>query len=344
MKGMGPLSLTLVLTAALLASCGAVGREGVAASVNGAPITYTEIEKYYQTQMQDQEPPAGDDQERMLRLNLLRELIDREILLQAAESLGLLAVDNEVDARLEEYRAPFSSDEDFERSLVERQMSREELREEIRRSLTIEKLFNKEISSRVQITEAELKDYYERNKAQFTLAEQHLHMAQILVTPTPETPTPNLLNHDAVDEETAQEKIRMIEGRLANGESFEALARNYSEDDVTTANGGDMGFIPQSSLERADITLRRAVAALSPGDISPVLETDGQYRLIRLIAKEAAGERAISDPRVQQVMRETLTNRKDQLAKAAYLEVARTEADVNNYFARRVVGSFGIPD
>ena len=336
--------LALALAAVTLVSCNAVGRDGVAATVNGAPVTYVELEKYYQTQTQDQEAPADPDQERMLRLNLLRELIDREILLQRAEGLGLMAVDTEVDARLEEYRAPFPDQLDFERSLAERQMNLQELREEIRRSLTIEKLFNKEISSRVKVTEVELKEYYEQNKAQFTLAEQHLHMAQILVTPTPETPAPNLLNDDADDEESAQAKIRMIEDRLANGEDFAALAQNYSEDTVSTANGGDMGFIPQSSLEKADITLRRAVAALSVGDTSPVLESGGQYRLIQLISKEPAGERAISDPRVQQVMRETLTNRKDQLAKAAYLEVARNDADVVNYYAKGVVGSFGLPD
>lgn len=341
---MDPPRLVLALAAITLASCNAVSRDGVAATVDGAPVTYVELEKYYQTQTQDQEAPADPDQGRMLRLNLLRELIDREILLQRAEGLGLMAVDSEVDARLEEYRAPFPDDEDFERSLAERQMTLQELREEIRRSLTIEKLFNKEISSRVKVTEAELKEYYEQNKAQFTLAEQHLHMAQILVTPTPETPVPNLLNDDAADKEAAQAKIRMIEDRLANGEDFATLAQNYSEDTVSTANGGDMGFIPQSSLEKADITLRRAVAALSVGDTSPVLESGGQYRLIQLISKEAAGERAISDPRVQQVMRETLTNRKDQLAKAAYLEVARSEAEVVNYYAKGVVDSFGLPE
>ena len=181
-------------------------------------------------------------------------------------------------------------------------------------------------------------------KSSFALAEQRLHLAQIVVTPRPETPVPNLLNDDAVDEDTAKKKIRMIEDRLANGEDFSTLAQNYSEDADTASTSGDLGFIPQSSLEKADITLRRVVAALGPGENSPVIETDGQYRIIRLLDKEQPGQRDYSDPRVQQTIRETLTNGKDQLLKTAYLEMLRTQADITNYYAESIVASFGVSD
>ena len=280
----------------------------------------------------------------MMRLSLLNEIIDRQILLQKAESLGLMANDEEVDARFQQYRAPFPSDEEFFDSLEAQNLNREDLRTEIRRTLTIEKLLNREISSRVEVSDAEMRQYYEENKPSFSLPELRLHLAQIVVTPAPETPVPNLLNDDAVDEDTAKTKIRMIEDRLANGEDFSTLAQNYSEDPSTATTSGDLGFIPQSSLEKADITLRRVVAALSPGENSPVIETDGQYRIIRLIDKEQPGQRDYSDPRVQQTIRETLANGKDQLLKTAYLEMLRTQADITNYYAERVVESFGVSD
>ena len=126
----------------------------------------------------------------MLRLNLLREVIDRQIMLQRAEKLGLMAVDSEVEARLKEYRAPYDTDAAFEANLKARSMTLEDLKTELRRALTIEKLFNKEVTSRISVTDAELKAFYEENKASFNLPEQQLHLAQIVVTPKPEVPVP----------------------------------------------------------------------------------------------------------------------------------------------------------
>jgi peptidyl-prolyl cis-trans isomerase SurA len=324
--------------------CQPNSHDGVVAVVNGYKITQAELEQYYQSQVDHTQTPGSEDEQTMLRLNLLREVIDRQIMLQRAEKLGLMAVDSEVEARLKEYRAPYDSDAAFETNLKGRGMTVEDLKTELRRTLTIEKLFNKEITSRITVTDAELKAFYEENKASFNLPEQQVHLAQILVTAKPEVPVPNLLNDDARDVETAQAKVELIAQRLQNGEDFAEVAQSLSEDSVSTSSGGDLGFIPQSSLERADLTLRRVVASLSPGEISPVIRTGDEFRIIRLISVEPAGQRDFSDPRVQQTLRETLTNRKDQLLKAAYLEVARNEARVENYLAQQVAGKFGLSD
>jgi peptidyl-prolyl cis-trans isomerase SurA len=328
----------------LAVGCQPSSQDGVAAVVNGYKITHAELEQYYQSQVDQTRAPRSEDEQRMLRLNLLREVIDRQIMLQRAEKLGLMAVDSEVETRIKEYRAPYDSDAAFEANLKARAMTVEDLKTELRRALTIEKLFNKEVTSQISVTDAELKAFYEENKASFNLPEQQLHLAQIVVTPKPEVPVPNLLNDDARDVETAQAKIEMIAQRLQNGEDFAEVAQNFSEDADSTASGGDLGFIPQSSLERADLTLRRVVASLSPGEISPVIKTGDDFRIIRLLSVEPAGQRDFSDPRVQQTLRETLTNRKDQLLKAAYLEVARNEARVENYLARQVIEQVGLTD
>ena len=326
----------------LAAGCQRGSQDGLAAVVNGYKITQAELEQYYQSQVDHTRAPGSEDEQRMLRLNLLREVIDRQIMLQRAEKLGLMAVDSEVEARLKEYRAPYDGDDAFEANLKSRGMTLEDLKTELRRTLTIEKLFNKEITSRISVTDAELKAFYEENKASFNLPEQQLHLAQIVVTPKAEVPVPNLLNDDARDVETAQAKIEMVAQRLRDGDDFAEVAQSLSEDVDSTASGGDLGFIPQSSLERADLTVRRIVASLSPGEISPVIKTGDDFRIIRLISIEPAGQRDFSDPRVQQTLRETLINRKDQLFKAAYLEVARNEAHVENYLARQVIEQFGL--
>ena len=338
------IAATLALVALATGACDRAGEDGVAAIVNGYRITDEELERYYQSQLQDQSAPPSEDQAQMMRLSILSEIIDRQILLHRAEELGLTAVDEDVNQRLQEYRAPFDDEDGFLASLRDRGMSREDLRTEIRRNLTIDKLFNRQVASRIKITDAEMRAYFEENRTSFALAEQQLHLAQILVTDTPETPVPNLRNDDATDRETAKAKIAMLAERLQGGEDFAKLAEEYSEDPVTATNGGDLGFVPQSSLEKADIVLRRVVAALSPGEISPVVETEGQYRIIKLLAREPAGQRDYSDPRVQQTIRETLLNRKDQMLKAALLEAARSKAEVRNFYAERLVAKYGVAD
>ena len=127
--------------------------------------------------------------------------------------------------------------------------------------------------------------------------------------------------------------------RVRQGEDFAMLAQNYSEDPNSTQNGGDLGFIPESSLERANADLRKAVLALGPGQTTGILKTGEGFRIFKVISREPAGQRELSDPKVQQTIRETLINRKDQLLRAAYYEVARNDAKVTDYFASRVIGN-----
>jgi len=100
-----------------------------------------------------------------------------------------------------------------------------------------------------------------------------------------------------------------------------------------------MGFVPESALEKVNTELRKAILTLRSGETTGVLRTSEGYRILKVITKEPAGQRDLSDPKVQQTIRETLINRKDQLLRAAYYEVARNEAKVSNYFAEKVIGN-----
>ena len=323
-----------------LFACSSDPDGGSVADVNGYRITEKEFSRYIKTQIPDLSQPSEPGQARMLRLTVLREIVDRHIMLQQAEQLGLRAKDTEVEARLDIYRASYETADQFERHLEEMDVSIEELRIEFRRSITLETLLAREITAKMSVSENEMKAYYEENKASFHLAEQQIHLAQILVTPTPEIPIPNHRNNDARDPEAAQAKAEMLMGLLRAGQPFEVVAQHYSEDPDSVGNGGDLGFIPQSFLEETDLTLRRVVALLSPGEISPIIKSGSALRIFRLIAREPAGQRIFSDPRVQQSIRETLENRKNQLLRTAYTEVLRNEADVTNYLAKSIVADF----
>lgn len=324
----------------LISGCKKTPSAGVAALVNNRPITYAELEKNQQFQMLAASDRSSEDQINIEKLEILRTMVDNEILLQRAEKLGLMAVDADVEAKFNELKAPFTQEE-FQRQLQNRKMTIDDLKAQLRRELSIQKLINKEITSKISITDADVSDFYNANKSSFNLAEPQVHIAQILVTPIPDPNVRNLKGDKAQTDDQARKKIQMIEARLRQGEDFAMLAQNYSEDPNTAANGGDLGFIPESALEKANVELRKMVMSLQPGVSSPIIRTQEGYRLLKVISKEPAGQRELSDPRVQQSIREQLLNRKDQLLKAAYYEVARNEAKVVNYFAKSISGNAG---
>src|SRR5205807_9231048 len=145
----------------------------------------------------------------------------------------------------------------------------------------------------------------------FNLAEPAVHMAQIFVTPFPDPNVRNLKNSKAQNDKDAQTKIQDLAARLKRGEDFGMIAQNYSEDATSAPNGGDMGFVKESDLDKANPDLRKMVFALPNNGVSPVIHTSEGYRILKVISKEPAGQRALNDPRVQQNIREALINSKD---------------------------------
>jgi peptidyl-prolyl cis-trans isomerase SurA len=237
-------------------------------------------------------------------------------------------------------KAPYTKEE-FEKQLAAQKITVDDLKSQIRRQLTVDKLVNKEITSHINITDADVANFYNANKASFNLAEPQVHLAQILVTPYPDPEVRNLKNSKAQNDNEAKAKIQEIEARLKRGDDFAMVAQNYSEDPNSARNGGDMGYIGESSLEKANPELRKMVTSLEVGGTSQVIHTQEGYRILKVISKEPQGQRDLNDPRVQTNIRETLRNSKDQLLKAAFYEVVRNSAKVENYLAQRIVENAG---
>ena len=199
-------------------------------------------------------------------------------MLQRAEQRGLMATDSDVDAKFAELKAPYTQEE-FQKQLNERKMTVEDLKAQLRRDLSVQKLLNKETTSRISISDKDIADFYNTNKANFNLPEPQIHLAQILVTPTPNPNVRNLRSDKAQNEAQARKKIDSLYARVKQGEDFAMLAQNYSEDPDSAQAGGDVGFVRESALEQANADLRKAIMALQPGEVTPVERTPEGYRI-----------------------------------------------------------------
>jgi len=339
--------LAVVALLAFMSACSSKVGGDVMATVDGRKIFRSDVDKYYENQVASaQQSPTGE-QATALRLNILRQLIDDEILMRRAEKLGLLATDEDVDKKFNSARAPFTQEE-FEKRMQERKITVADFKRDIRRSVTVEKVINKEVSSKINVTDRDVTDYYNAHKAEFNLIEPQFHLAQIMVTPTPNPQVQNQ-NDKAQNEAEARKKIQMIENRLDSGDDFATLAMKYSEDPETAGNGGDLGTVPESGLRGTDPATRETVMKLKPGQYSPIIGVVNPatrqavgFRIVKLVAKEPAGQRDLSDPRVQQAIHSQLYDRREQLLKAAYYEVLRDSAKVENYYAKKILDNNGM--
>ena len=310
------------------------------AVVNGKEIKRDEVEKYYRTRISAEGQEPSQEEALSLKLNVIDELINNEILLERAKKLNLEASDGEVEDKFTEFKSPYTEDE-FQRQLKERGVTVEDLKNTVRRELSIQKLINREVVSKVTISDQDIEDFYNANRPQFNVAEPQYRIAQIVVTPRKEPQIRNRKNDDATNEAEAQRKVKMLVDRLNSGADFSQLAMDYSEDMNSATTGGDLGYVPESSLNQSDPTLKKIVMSLKPGQVSQPIVLKDSIRILKLVTREAPGLRGLSDPQVQQTIRDTLRNRKEQLLRAAYLAVARDDARVTNYLAQQVLEANG---
>jgi peptidyl-prolyl cis-trans isomerase SurA len=309
--------------------------------VNGKDILRADLERYYKANLGDNPQQPSAEQADIVRLTILERLIEDEILQQQAAKSNLVASDDEVNTKLTEMRA-LSTQEEFEKSLKAKNETLDDLKREIRRSLTTTKLLNKEIESKVNITDGEISTYFAAHKAEFNLIEPRYGLARIMVTGSPSPQTSNLQNNKASGDADARKKIQTLRNRLDSGEDFSTLAMQFSEDS-TAANGGDIGFVDESQL-RTDQEAYTAVGKLKPGqytDVLPITDPASHrtagYAIYKLISREPAGQRDLNDPRVQQRIRQELREGRAQLLRNAYFEKLHNDAKVHNYLADQIL-------
>ncbi len=316
----------------------AQGQE-VWAEVDGQPIYREQVERLYRSRASQGTDATTPEEAANFKLNVLNELINNQILILHASHSRITASEAEIDKQVGDLKSPYSPEE-FQKKLQEQGLDNDLMRKQIRENIILTKLINKDIISHVNVTDAEIAAYYEKNKANFNVTETTYHIAQIMVTPRPDPEIRNLKNDDAKTPAAAEHKIQALFEDLARGEEFATVAQEYSEDPSTAAGGGDMGFIPESGL---NASLKQVVNSLKVGQISPVIHSNIGFHIFKLLGVEEAGQHTLTDLRVQGAIRQTLRNEKEQLLKAAYIETLRNRSKVVNNFAEDIVKASGLP-
>src|SRR5207247_8286868 len=153
----------------------------------------------------------------------------------------------------------------------------------------------------------------------------------ILVTPVADPELKNGKNDDAKSVDEARAKASRLLRDVQSGQDFSTVARDYSEDPSSAAAGGDLQFQPLQAIENIDPRLGQAVQRMKTGETFPqVIETRFGFHILKLLEKDAGGQKDLSDPRVQAQVRQMIFNRKDQTRKAEVSALARNEANVTD--------------
>jgi peptidyl-prolyl cis-trans isomerase SurA len=304
------------------------------AVVNGRAITRDEVEKSFR-RTSNPAQPLSDEEATTARMSILDELIMEEILLSKANELKIQVTESDVDTAYAEAKKNIT-DEAYQKELTTRNLTTADMRDRLRRELIAQRVLDREVTSKIVVSDQQVTDFFNANRSQFNLPEEAYHLAQIVVTPVRDQQIANRTGDDAETPQAAAAKVKMLMDRLQSGTPFGDLARDFSEDPESAPRGGDLGLVPMSAIKQAAPALRDTVLKLEPGR-ARVVSGNGAHTIVFVVAREPAGQRDLSTPNVRERITATLKGRREQLLRAAYLTTARTDADVVNYLARRVV-------
>lgn len=343
---------SLVLFSALTAACGGSGSSSAPAGpppassaspdvwavVDGREITREAVEKAYRRTMQ-LDPPLSEEEALTAKLNLLDEMIVEDILLAKARELKIEIPDTELDAAFNEGRKNIADDA-FTKELLQRNLTTADMRESVRRDMIVQKVIEREATSKVTVTEKDVNDFFQANREQFNLPEDSYHIAQIVITPEKDADVNNRTSNDATTPQAAAAKAKMIMERLRSGGRFSELAMDYSEEPQTALNGGNVGLVPVSALRQAPPQLRDAVMKGTPGSVTDVA-IDGGHTIVLLVARQPAGQRDPSMPEVKERITTLVRNRREMLMRTSLLSAMRNQSRVSNYLAQRLLQGQG---
>ena len=334
-----------IFLAFLLSGCGAGGTEAndstIAATVNGHSILLKEVERGVTQQAGGQQSKLSQLELAQARLQVLSNLIQREVLFQRAEREKLLPTEDEIDGAINTQKQQSGmTSEDFERSLKEQNLSMETLREEARKDLSISKLQDK-YSSKISISNQEVEDFYNNNKQQFVNA-RGVALAMIMVDPADNSPQG--IANDAKNEAEAKLKIDNIYQQLQGKADFATVARAKSEDINTVARGGDIGFATEEDLKNNGFPpelVANLFGSMQVGDYTqPIRFNSGKWYIFKLADKRLTTENlTLESPGVRQQITQGLTNQRKQILNAALVETAMNEAKVVNHLAANMLNN-----
>jgi peptidyl-prolyl cis-trans isomerase C len=263
----------------VVSSNAASQKEGFAAKVNGAGIKKATLDAAINNFIENQKmfgTTVKDEEKDKLKNDILNELVSAELLYQASQKAGLGDLSKDVDSQLENIKKGFGSDQEFQKVLKERGIEAKDLKEDIKKGVSINAYLEKNIFSKLSpVTEDEKKQEYEANKDKLNVPDE-VKASHILIK-VGEKATPE-------EKQKAKEKIEALRTRAMSGEDFAKLAKENSEDG-SAPNGGDLGYFRKGQMVKP---FEDAAFGLEKDQISPVVETQFGYHVIKVTDKKAA--------------------------------------------------------
>ena len=309
--------------------------EEIIARVNNEIITrseYIRSRDQVKQEVQQQDPANAERAFAEKQRDILRDLIDQQLLLQKGKDLGITG-DTELIKRLDEMRKQMNLEtmEDLEKAAEAQGASYEDFKQNLRNQIVTQRVIGQEVGSHLAMNKDEEKKFYEQHRAEMEQPEQ-VRLSEILIAPkTPAKPAPSA---DAKPEppseaETeaalaaAQAKAQDVLDQFHKGAQFADLAKKYS-DGPSAKDGGDLSYFKRGTLAKE---LEDQVFAMKAGGVTDVIRTKQGYVILQATEHQTAGIPPLKEvePRIQ----DALYMEKLQPALRAYLTTLREEAFID---------------
>jgi peptidyl-prolyl cis-trans isomerase SurA len=310
--------------------------EEIIARVNNEIITRTEYVRsrdQLKQEIQQQDAANADRVFAEKQRDVLRDLIDQQLLLQKGKDLGITG-DTELIKRLDEMRKQMNlgSMEELEKAAEAQGASYEDFKQNLRNQIITQRVIGQEVGSKMAMNKDDVKKFYDQHRAEMERPEE-VRLAEIIIAP--KTPANPALGADGKPEppsqaETeaslaaAQAKAQDLLDQVRKGAKFADLAKKYS-DGPSAKDGGDLG----SPFKRGTLSkeLEDKVFALKAGEVTDVVRTKQGFVFLQVTEHQAAGIPTLKEvePRIQ----DALYMQKLQPALRAYLTTLREEAFID---------------
>jgi peptidyl-prolyl cis-trans isomerase C len=247
----------------------------VVARVNGEAIERWEFDNAVKRiEAQAGRPVPPDKRDEVLR-NVLDQLIAFHLLAQESRARKMDVDDAAVEAQLGQIRGSFPTDQAFQQGIAAQGLTLDQVRQQTRTNLLVQKVIETEVASKVVVQEAEVSAFYQQNLERFKQGDT-VHASHILIA-LPQNPTPE-------QKTQAKTKAQAVLKQVRGGGDFAAVARTESQDPGSAPNGGDLGFFARGQMTPA---FEAAAFATKPGAISAVVETPFGFHVVKVHERRA---------------------------------------------------------
>ena len=295
------------------------------ASVNGVKIKQSEVDTYLdflKNQTPDAKLPENEEELKSIKTVIINSLIDTRLLEEYADKNGIEASKEEVNEQFEKIVDSYPSKDDFEKDLKEKEISTKFLKSELESQILISKIFE-EVTKDVSISSEQVEDYYNENKETLFKVPEKVKISHILITFSSEGE-----DSEAGEKrrEEALDKIKYVKVQLEEGGEFEELAKKYSDDESSSANGGDLGYVSEGQLIEE---LGEAAFLMDVGEVSEIIETSYGFHLIKVTDRQEETIRDFKD--VKDTIESYLENVSKKEKWESFVNSLRGKADIQYY-------------